>query len=230
MLKVITFIQALIWDMDGTLSDTEPLHFLAYQQVLSRFGIRFTEADYAGFLGATDRAFCETACLRYSLPITWLVLLAEKELILADLIKQQAVPRPGVVRMLETARRFKVRNAVASSATTGTIELTLPTLGIKNYFDAIASGEEVQNSKPAPDVFLLAAKRLGIAPTHCLVLEDSIHGVHAARAAGMHCLAVPCDSTRGQDHSGADLRLDSYEQVIPTETGFLAGPCQINLA
>jgi beta-phosphoglucomutase len=79
----------------------------------------------------------------------------------------------------------------------------------------IASGEEVENSKPAPDVFLLAAQRLSVTPARCMAFEDSENGTRAAAAAGMFCVAIPCQSTRGQDHSAASLKLASMEDFVP---------------
>jgi beta-phosphoglucomutase-like phosphatase (HAD superfamily) len=93
-----------------------------------------------------------------------------------------------------------------------TIELVVDTLNIRKYFHNLTSGEEVEHGKPAPDVFLLAAKRLNTPPENCLVVEDTYNGLKAARAAGMKCLVVPCEATRHQDHSAADLLLDSLEQ------------------
>lgn len=230
MLQEISPIEATLWDMDGTLADTELLHFLAYQTWLARNQVSFTEEEYGAFLGATDLAFCRAAVTRYQLPVKPEQLLAEKEELLIALIKERAFLRPGVLQMLKAARQFNVKTAVASSATLGTIHLVLDTLNIREYFQAIASGEEVANSKPAPDVFLLAAQRLNVSPARCLVMEDSINGILAAKAAGMYCLAVPCDSTRYQDHSPADIRLSTHEQVTVTESGLLAGNCRIRLS
>lgn len=214
-------IEAILWDKDGTLSDTEPLHCLAYQQVVSTLGASFTEQDYRQFLGVTDRVIIETLIGNHQLSISPEQLLAEKEALLIELIKKRATLRPGVLKLLKAAQRLHIKCAVASSATLGAIELVLSILQIGNYFQAIASGEEVAHSKPTPDVFLLAAQRLNVPPERCLVIEDSLNGVLAAKAAGMYCLAVACESTKYQDHSAADLRLDTLDQLILTETGEL---------
>ncbi len=229
MLQSTKPIEAILWDMDGTLSDTEPLHQLAYQQWLARFNVDFSEEDYRQFLGATDRVICETLIDSHKLPVSAEQMMLEKEELVLDLLRSQATPRPGVTAVLAAARRYKLKMAVASSSALATIELVLDTLQIRHQFDQLASGEEVEHSKPAPDVFLLAAKRLGVAPETCLVIEDSINGILAAKAAGMKCLAVACESTRYQDHSTADIVLESHEQISIDTSGLLAGGTAIRL-
>jgi beta-phosphoglucomutase-like phosphatase (HAD superfamily) len=103
--------------------------------------------------------------------------------------------------------------AIASSATLPTINLVVDRLGIREYFKTLTSGDEVTHGKPAPDVFLLAAKRLGIAPENSLVIEDTLNGMKAAKAAGMMCIAIPCEATMHQDHSIADVRMQSLAQI-----------------
>lgn len=224
------FVSAVLWDMDGTLTDSEPLHFRAYQKWLAQFGIAFTEADYRQFLGATDLALCETLIALHKLSISAHQMCAEKEVLYAEIVKGEVALRPGVKRVLDVLSTNKMKTAVASSATKAAIDLMLGALQIKDYFQAIASGEEVAQSKPAPDVFLLGAKRLNVEPANCLVVEDSINGIRAAKAAGMSCLAVPCDWTRYQDHSSADFRLGSLADLTIVDHGLLAGDCLIRLS
>lgn len=229
MLQSTKPIEAILWDMDGTLSDTEPLHQLAYQQWMARFNVDFSEQDYRQFLGATDRVICETLIDTHKLPVSAEQMMLEKEELVLDLLRRQATPRPGVTAVLAAAQRYKLKMAVASSSALATIELVLDTLQIRHLFDRLASGEEVERSKPAPDVFLLAAKRLGVAPESCLVIEDSINGIMAAKAAGMKCLAVACDSTRYQDHAAADIVLASHELISIDASSLLAGGTAIRL-
>src|SRR5262249_59183392 len=94
------------------------------------------------------------------------------------------------------------------------IETTLTTLGVRALFEAVVSGVEVAHGKPAPDVFLEAARRLGVPPDACLVIEDSQRGVQAARAAGMRCVAIPCRETRRHDFSAATLVLPALPDLL----------------
>lgn len=213
MTKTIEDVRALIFDMDGVLVDSEPLHLLAYQELFSVHSIEYTEAHNQEFLGCKDIAMARILVERWSLPFTPEQLVQNKETILARLLKSDAQIRSGVKKLLEEARALNIPCAVASSATLPTIQLVVDVLGIRQYFHHLSSGDEVEHGKPAPDVFLLAAKRLGVSPEHCLVIEDTANGIKAAKAAGMFCIAIPCDATRHQDHSQADMNLTSLEEV-----------------
>lgn len=206
-------IQGVLFDMDGVLVDSEPLHLQAYQELFSSLGVAYSEEDNREFLGRKDIVILEILTERHNLKRLPEELLEEKEAILAQLIKRHAIPRPGLLATLEKARALRLPVGVASSATLPTIELIVEVLGIGSYFLTLTSGDEVQEGKPAPDVYLLAARRLGIQPVRCLVIEDTAAGIRAAKAAGMYCVSIPCDATRHQDHSQADLRLNSLEEV-----------------
>jgi|LakMenEpi03Aug12_release.lakeMendotaPanAssembly.Ray.scaffolds.fasta_scaffold121295_3 HAD superfamily hydrolase (TIGR01509 family) len=206
-------IQALIFDMDGVLIDSEPLHLKAYQETLKDFGITFTEQENRPFLGRVDLELAEHLVSRHQLPINALQLVDSKEENLARLFSSQLVPMPGVIEVLEHAQRLSIACAVASSATLPTIELITQRLSISRYFQTLTSGDEVPHGKPAPDVYLLAATRIGVLPINCLVIEDSFNGVLAAKAAGMKCIAIPCPTTRHQDHTKADKILGTLESL-----------------
>ena len=120
---------------------------------------------------------------------------------------------PGVVDLLEEARSIGLGTAVASSATRGWVTGWLGKHGIGGLFDAVCGREDVPRVKPAPDLFLLAALRLGVAPPTCLVFEDSPNGIRAARAAGMRCVAVPNPVTRPLDLGGPDLVLGRAAEI-----------------
>ena len=127
--------------------------------------------------------------------------------------------------LLTALRQRGVRTAVASSSRRAWIQKVLARLGLEDQFDAAAAGDEVPRAKPAPDVYLLAARRLGTAPETCVALEDSQNGVRSAKAAGMVCIAVPSPLTRQLDFSEADLVVGSLEEVTP-ETIAAIGPAK----
>lgn len=206
-------VEALIFDMDGVLIDSEPVHLLAYQELLARFGISYKEADNQELLGRTEQDCAQILVARYGLDIAPAELAFERVRIFQRLLKERPEKRPGVDAILSSAESLELPMAVASSATLETIELVVDTLFIRHYFRSLTSGEEVERGKPAPDVFLLAAQRLSVNPQNCLVVEDSLNGVKAAKAAGMQCVAIPCDATRHQDHSQADLILASLNDI-----------------
>lgn len=206
-------IEALIFDMDGVIVDSEPLHLRAFQTVLAEFDVPYTEEENRQFLGCKDLAIAKVFVARYRLPLTPLELVDRKESVLARLFAAESIPQPGLSGILEQARRLGIPMAVASSATLPTIELVTETLSVRQYFHNLTSGDEVENGKPAPDVFLLAARRLGVAPSGCLVIEDTLNGIRAAKAAGMTCVAIPCQATMHEDHGLADARLSSLDEL-----------------
>lgn len=205
-------IEALLFDMDGVLVDSEPFHLQAYQELFGKFGIPYTGEDNREFLGRKDITILEILNERFNLQSTPEELVRQKEEILARLLADSTA-RPGVLKTIKQAHNCGLPMAVASSATLPTIELVVDVLQIRQYFQTLTSGDEVAHGKPAPDVFLLAARRLGVPPERCLVIEDTFNGIKAAKAAGMYCVAIPCEVTRHQDHSAADRILQSMEEL-----------------
>ncbi len=206
-------IRALIFDMDGVIVDSEPLHLIAYQEFFGKFDIEYTAEHNREFLGCKDIAMAQILIDRHSLPETPAGMVHAKETILLRLLAGQAIARPGLSTILERAKTANLPLAIASSATLPTIHLVVDRLNIRPYFQTLTSGDEVQNGKPAPDVFLLAAERLGVEPESCLVIEDTLNGIRAAKAAQMMCIAIPCAETMHQDHSLADVRLTSLVEI-----------------
>lgn len=206
-------VHAIVFDMDGVLIDSEPLHLLAYQKFLFDFGLTFLEKDNQNFLGMKDLDCAKHLVEHHKLSITAQEFVARKESVLHQLFLDQLKMQPGVKQTLENAHKLNIPAVIASSATMPTIELVVDLTGTRKYFRHLCSGDEVPNGKPAPDVFLLAAERLGVKPSECLVIEDTFNGVCAAKAAGMMCIAIPCQATRHQDFAHADLVLASMEEV-----------------
>ncbi|MBI4608976.1 MAG: HAD-IA family hydrolase [Candidatus Rokubacteria bacterium] len=200
-------IGAIIFDMDGVLVDSEPLNFEALRLVLARYGIAYSEADNAPFVGVTDREHFRALRARYGLEPLESELMRGYTELLVRLIQDGTRPMPGVPGVLQQLREAGYRLAVASSAAPQVIAATLEALRIAGLFEAVVSGLEVDRGKPAPDVFLETAQRLGLPPRACLVVEDSRNGMLAAKAAGMPCVAIPCPATRHQDFSEAHVRL-----------------------
>lgn len=211
--NAVNGVKALIFDMDGVLIDSEPLHLLAYQRYLADFGLTFLEEDNHNFLGMKDLDCAKHLLKRHKLEMTAIEFVQRKEAVLHQLFKEQLQVQPGVLQTLEKTSQLQIPTAIASSATMPTIELVVELTGTRKYFQYLCSGDEVPNGKPAPDVFLLAAQRLGQNPSECLVIEDTFNGVCAAKAAGMMCIAIPCQATRHQDFAHADLVLSGMAEV-----------------
>lgn len=183
-------IRAVIFDMDGLMIDSERLHYQAYQEVLKTCGIDFTLEQYLDFWGS-DKDICRRIVEKLKPNLSEQTLLEEKNKLFRDVYIHEVTPQPGLFKLLEFLKSKNYPMAVASSSQMHEIKIVLETIGVINYFKEIVSAESVEHGKPAPDCYLLAAKKIGVEPEHCLVLEDAPKGVKAAKAAGMMCFAVP---------------------------------------
>lgn len=207
-------IRAVVFDLDGLILDSETPEYLAWKQVYARHGLEFPLASWLQNIGRNDSPFDALG------PFRGATGLRSPEAILDlwrecrdALVREYLTPLPGVVPLLDGLRARGMRAGVASSSRVSRVRDLLGRLGLAERFDAVAGGDEVAFAKPAPDVYLLAAQRLGTPPEACLALEDSEHGVRAAKAAGMRCVAVPSALTRGLDFSAADLVVSSLTDL-----------------
>jgi len=218
-------IQAVIFDLDGLILDSETPEVLAWQAAYARYGLRFPLTSWLQNIGRNDRPWDPLAPFRgpgspappEEVTAVWQ---KQHDAVAPDYLK----PLPGVVPLLASVRRAGWRTAVASSSRRSWILRALANLDLAAEFDAAAGGDEVPRAKPAPDVYLLAAHRLGAAPAACVALEDSPHGAQAAKAAGMACIAVPSVLTRSLDFTAADLVVSSLEEVTVETIASLRGP------
>jgi len=204
---------AVIFDMDGVLVDSEPLGMEAMRRVMARQGVPYTEADNNEFVGRTTLEECRILKARHRLEADERDLTRQYVDILVDLIRERPRPMPGVPDVLGALLTAGYRMALASSAEPVVIATNLDALDLGRFFEAIVSGTEVARGKPAPDVFLETAKRLGLPAERCLVVEDSRNGLLAAKAAGMACAVIPCATTRHQDFREADYRLETLPDL-----------------
>jgi HAD superfamily hydrolase (TIGR01509 family) len=205
---------AVIFDMDGVLVDSEPFGFEALRRVMARYGLPYGEAENAEFLGRTTLDSCQILRERHRLPEAAETLADWYVEGMLEQIARGPIPMAGVPEVLRRIRAAGYRMALASSAEVRVIDANLTALGLRPLFDAVVSGTQVARGKPAPDVFLAAAERLGAPPATCLVVEDSRNGLLAAKAAGMRCAVVPCAHTRHQDFGECDHRLAALPDLL----------------
>lgn len=188
-------IKAIIFDLDGTLVDSEPNYYASDKKFLQEYGIDFTEEMATKYIGIGSQDMLQDIKAKFNLDDSLESLLAKKNQYYFDLAKNNTIVFPEMRKFLQLLKENHFPMAIASGSSLEIIEMIAETTKITSYFDLMLSAEEVQNGKPAPDIFLETAKRLGIAPRNCLVLEDSKYGVEAAKSADMYCLSVPFPTT-----------------------------------
>ena len=181
-------LKGIVFDCDGTLADTMPLHWRAWQAVSRRYKFHFPEDRFYSLGGVPSRDILKMIGEEQRIEIDHLAVAREKEAVYLPLIAQ-VEPINTVVGV---AREFhgKIPMAVASGGTKPIIEQVLQHLGIRQLFDAIVTSEDVVNQKPAPDIFLEAARRIGVPPQFCRGYEDTDLGMQAIRSAGMEAVDV----------------------------------------
>ncbi len=204
--------KAVIWDMDGVIADTSLYHRQAWQQVLQKRGINYTEEDFRRGFGQRNEEIIKSVLGEETSVNEIKVITKEKEERFRSLVKPNIKLLPGVIDLLKELSRHEFKLALASSTPMENLILLTGELGIKGYFQVIVSAEDVNVGKPDPQVFLLAADRLGVKLGDCVVIEDAVTGVTAAKRAGMTCIAVTNTNAR-EKLIEADLIVDTLETV-----------------
>jgi beta-phosphoglucomutase len=182
--------RAVLWDLDGTIADNEELHYQAWKITLAAYGVQHSFAQFRAGFGRRNAEILPEL-LPDATPEMIEYVGDEKEATFRRLLRESDLqPLPGVVEWLDRFRAAGVRQAISSSGPMANIVATVDKLAIGDFFMALLSGSRLPKSKPDPALFLNTAHALGAAPPHCLVIEDSIHGIAAARRAGMGSIAV----------------------------------------
>jgi len=184
-------IKAVIFDMDGVLTDSEPLICAAAMAMFKEQGCQVKPADFRPFVGTGENRYIGGVAERYGLALD--IAAAKKrtyELYLA-MVPSRLKAFPGAVAFVRECRRHGLKTAIASSADWIKVEANLNGIGLPPAeWTTLVTAEDVVHRKPAPDIFLAAASKMGFQPDQCVVVEDAINGIEAARAAGMRCVAV----------------------------------------
>ncbi len=180
----------VIFDMDGVLADTARAHYESWQAIGQRYGVEISWEDFHETFGQPNRRIIPLFLGREMPPEELERIDREKEEAFRDIVRDAVEPLPGAVELVRRLDEAGFRLAIGSSGPRENIEAIAGALGLRERFDAIAGAGDVERGKPAPDVFLVAAERLGTGPERCLVIEDVPAGVQAAQAAGMKCVAV----------------------------------------
>jgi HAD superfamily hydrolase (TIGR01509 family) len=207
-------IQAILFDLDGLMVDSEPLAKQAWRRLLARYGHSLDQATVDDLFGLRSADSARLVQERFSLPLSAEGVAAEKREILWSLLRDGALrAMPGLFDLLRAVDARGLVRAVATSSGRDWASFALRVIGAEHGFAAVITSDGVRNGKPAPDIYLAAARALSLQPEACLALEDSPPGVQAAKAAGMRCVAVPNEMTAGMDLSGADWIVPSLAAV-----------------
>lgn len=206
---------AVIFDMDGVLIDSEPYWTEAEQYIFNQLGVRLPPEITAQTAGMSTKAV--TALWYAHSPWTGMTL-AEAEQAVIDYVARAVVERgqakSGLLPLLQQLSEQKIPLAVATNSPASLMHTVLDHLQIRHYFQALCSIEDVSQGKPQPDIYHLAAQRLGVPSRHCLVFEDSVTGMTAALAAGMQVIALPADHHwHKADYQQALCKIRSYHEL-----------------
>lgn len=207
-------MKAVIFDMDGVLVDSQPYHFKADIDTMAEYGVIKDQKFYESFAGTLTADRMRTLKEMFGLDVPVEEMTIKRENMILDIMgKEDIKPVSGIPEFLRSIKEKGLTTAVASSSDYKLINLILDRLKIAQYFDSVTSGSDVKRGKPSPDVFLLAAERIGIEPAECLVVEDSENGVKAAKAAGMKALGYINPTSGKQDLSLADFITDDFKKI-----------------
>ncbi|MFC4597862.1 HAD family hydrolase [Cohnella hongkongensis] len=210
--------QAFIFDMDGVIIDSEPLHFEVDIETMRHLGAAITQEELERFVGMTNPEMWKIIREERSLPQTVDEIIAYQLAAKIKALRESAyTPIDGILELLNGLKSRGIPAGIASSSPRSFILEVLAKFDIASFFSCVVSGEEVHRGKPAPDVYLEAARQLGVDPRRCVVLEDSRHGIAAAKAAGMACIGYVNENSGNQDLSAADRIVRSIREISVDE-------------
>jgi beta-phosphoglucomutase len=210
--------------MDGTIVNSLPFHKKAWIETFAIRGKIFSDADFEWANGRKNEVIIPHVMTREMTRAEVDVIADEKEETFRRFVKGNIQALPGVVELIRTLSEAKFRLAIVSSTPKENIDLIVDTLGIGKYFQLLVNGGDVTEGKPSPQCFLLGATKLNVPPEKCVVMEDAIVGVRAAKRAGMYCIGVTNTCPR-QDIAEADLVVDSLAEInVKSMEALLASP------
>ena len=205
--------KAVIFDMDGVLIDSEPIHCEIERTLFIKLGLNVSAEVHKTYLGTAGDFMYNDIKTRFGLSESINQLLEMDEAFRCEYFRSLEVIslNEGVLSLLQEIKKSGIRLAVATSSSPLIARTLLGRCGILSIFDAVVTTSDAGKSKPAPDVYLLAANMTGVAPADCLVFEDSPNGLMAAKNAGMFCMAIKTESVNVDELSGADHVIETFD-------------------
>ena len=206
--------KAVIFDMDGVMVDSEPLHKKTERVTLSPYGICPSDEELDTYMGTEASTLLRTFIRIHRLNVSFDDLYAAYKQNLLRIFRDEVKPIEAALLLISGLKSEGVPLAVGSSSNRDLVRLVLDRIGVEHAFEVVVSGDDVGRSKPAPDIFLEVARRLGLLPADCVVIEDSANGVRAAKAAGMGCVGFRNPNSANQDLGSADRLVDSLSELV----------------
>jgi HAD superfamily hydrolase (TIGR01509 family) len=208
-------VKAVLFDMDGVIVDSEPLHHKAYYLMFAQVGIEVSPELYASFTGQATLQICQTLVTHFSLDQAAESLVALKRTFFKALFEQDKSfdLLPGVLELIQDYHKNKLTLVLASSASMANINRIFERFDLNQYFKAKLSGADLKASKPHPKIFIKAAEAAGFDRTHCVVIEDSENGIAAAHAAGIFSIAYDSPHSKDQNYTQADYVIEDFSEI-----------------
>lgn len=208
-------IQTVIFDMDGVIVDTEPVHHYAYNQHFKQLNIEVSPELYASFTGNSTKNTFEKLKVNFDISEDVATLIETKRNLFNDAFdsKEDLCLIDGVEDLIKELHSKGMQLVLASSSAKVTIDRVFTRFGLHQYFTYLVSGEDFPNSKPHPAIFEHAAKLSGTPIANCIVIEDSTNGILAAKAAGIYCIGYDSINTKLQDYSKADMVISNFSEL-----------------
>ncbi len=208
-------LKAVLFDMDGVIVDTEPLHYKAYYQMFSEVGIDVSDVLYTSFTGQSTFQICKKLCDHFRLSNDPEELVKIKRTNFTKLFFEANDLEliSGVESLIKEYHGNGLTLVLASSASMFTINNVMTRFNLDRFFVAKLSGADLKASKPHPEIFTKAAAAAGALPSECVVIEDSTNGIKAAKAAGIFCVAYKSKHSKNQDYSLADRVISDYKEI-----------------
>ncbi|MBM7841299.1 HAD superfamily hydrolase (TIGR01509 family) [Alkalihalobacillus xiaoxiensis] len=213
-------MNGFIFDMDGVIIDSQPLHFDVEVALCKKYGIELETGELESYVGMRSEDVWAQIKERHGASFDVRAIYEESNSAKLTYLKESNLgPIAGINDLLQQLKANQYRIGLASSSPRVFIESVLSTFQIDSYFDIVVSGEEVDYGKPAPDIYLAAANELGVSPVSCTVLEDAAQGIQSAKSANMTVIGYRNLHSGNQDLSKADFQVDSINQIIPNQHG-----------
>lgn len=208
--------KGVIWDMDGVLADTAPFHYQAWKKIFGERGVDFSWEDFTHSFGMRNDRIIPQVLGRKCTEEEIILIDEEKEFFFREFAKGKVKSSDGLVDLLNLLKQDDFKMAVASSGTSENIELVIKKCKLTPFFSTFVNGKNVKHSKPHPEIFLLASKKLGVPPEKCIVVEDAHAGIEGAKSAGMKCIVITSTHKR-ESLKDADIIVDSFRELSPKD-------------